>query len=652
MITWGPSCAGVASASYANNLNYRSPSHNHPGLGLSIHKVNKRNAGSAAYPASQLNFTHGVASGDPYPTSVILWTRCAPMSDDVSSNLTVSGYVPLYNPVPIYGAAHDTGPPSTSPVCLTYKVSTDKNLASTADSGTVYTSSDTDYTVKVEASGLSPYTQYYYQFSVCGSTNVSSPVGRTKTTPAPADLVTRIGLAIYSCSNFPFGFFNAYGNVARKDSVDYVVFLGDYIYEYANGDYGDGEAIGRVPQPNRQIYTLYDYRKRLATYRTDLDLLLSHQQFPWIPVWDDHEVADNTYRDGSSELNNTEASFISDGGVSVDQRKMNAVRAYFEWMPIRQVEMDDNLRIWRSFSIGSLLDLVILDTRQYDRSITDLYWNTDYIRQISNDAGRSMMGSRQENWFFNQLISSARRGATWRVIGSQTVFSRINASSAFGNVNPMNCEQSWRAPLTMKLIKADDQWDGYQANRNRTFKTLYDNNIGNNIVVSGDSHANWVSDLVWLDNTTYDPSTGEGSIGVEFAGSAVSSPSPGGQNISLAASNIASGALVADNRELQWQELYYRGYLELHISQDSVNASYFGLPTVADRNPNEISIANFTVLNGGNALYRNPVPGGGVVENGVLKGGETVQTNITNSTSTGLYFISREETAVNEDPSD
>ena len=104
---------------------------------------------------------------------------------------------------------------------------------------------------------------------------------------------------------------------------------------------------------------------------------------------DDHEVADNTYRDGSSELNNTEASFVTDGGVAVDQRKMNAVRAYFEWMPIRQVEMDDNLRIWRSFSLGSLLDLVMLDTRQYDRSITDLYWNTHYVHEISNDAGRS-----------------------------------------------------------------------------------------------------------------------------------------------------------------------------------------------------------------------------------------------------------------------
>lgn len=183
---------------------------------------------------------------------------------------------------------------------------------------------------------------------------------------------------------------------------------------------GYGWSIDRIPQPERIIFTLYDYRTRYATYRTDADLLLSHQTYPWIPVWDDHEVADNTYRDGSSELNNTEASFVQDGGVSVDQRKMNAVRAYFEWMPIRQVEMDDNLRIWRSFSIGSLFDLIMLDTRQYDRSITDLYWNTDYVHAISNDAGRSMMGSRQENWFYRQLSESKDRGAAWRVIGSQT----------------------------------------------------------------------------------------------------------------------------------------------------------------------------------------------------------------------------------------
>ena len=614
-------------ASFGSNLNYRSPSHHHAGLGISIRKVVKRNSPTSKYTASSLNFTHGVASGDPYPNSVILWTRCAPEMDVVDDNSTVSGYVPLYNPVPIYNDTDEGKPPSTSPVCLNYKVASDKALSSVVDQGTVYTSSDIDYTVKVEAVHLQPFSYYYYQFTVCDSNN-SSPIGRTKTTPVASDTVSNVNLAVYSCSNYPFGFFNAFGNPVRKDSVDYVIHLGDYIYEYANGDYGWGQSIGRVPLPDRTIFTLYDYRKRHATYRTDLDLLASHQYFPWIPVWDDHEVSDNTYRDGASELNNTEASFIEDGGVATDQRKMNAVRAYFEWMPIRQVEMDDNLRIWRSFQIGSLLDLVMLDTRQYDRSITDLYWNTDYIHTISNDAGRSMMGSRQENWFYNSLKSSAARGATWRVIGSQTVMSRLNESIAYGNVDPLDY----------------DAWDGYQANRNRTFQTLYQNNIGNNIVISGDSHANWVSDLVWLDNSPYNPATGDGSIGVEFAGTAVSSPSPYGQNITIAKSTNASQALVAANRELQWSELYYRGYFELHISQEKVDANYFGMPTIVTRNPGEISLANFTVLNGMNRLERfnGTAAIGGTVENGALKGGQTLQTNLTNSTDTGLYFISHD----------
>ncbi|KIW55151.1 hypothetical protein PV05_07456 [Exophiala xenobiotica] len=613
-------------ASYGANLNYRSPSVNHPALGISVRKVVKRHNPRSAFAAGSLNFTHGVASGDPYPNSVILWTRCPPTFDDVNNNSTTSGFVPLYNPVPIYNDTDEAKPVSTAPVCLNWKIASDNKLSSVVDSGTVYTSSDVDYTVKVEATHLSPFTQYWYQFTVCNS-NQTSMVGRTKTTPAPNDNVSGINLAVYSCSNFPFGFFNAYGNPVRKDSVDYVIHLGDYIYEYKNGDYGWGQSIGRVPLPDREIYTLYDYRKRHATYRTDLDLLASHQNFPWIPVWDDHEVADNTYRDGSSELNNTEASFVEDGGVSVDQRKMNAVRAYFEWIPIRQVEMGDDLRIWRNFQIGNLVDLIMLDTRQYDRSITDLYWNTHYVHQISNDAGRSMMGSRQENWFYSSLINSKNRGAKWRVIGSQTVFSRINESLAYGNVDPLDY----------------DAWDGYQANRNRTYQTLYNNNITNNIMISGDSHANWVSDLVWLDHSPYDPSTGAGSIGVEFAGSAVSSPSPAGQNISIAASVQGSQWLVGANRELQWSELYYRGYYELHITQQQVQAQYFGMPTLVNRNPGEISLANFTVLSGENRLHRFngtvvPAP----VENGYVKFGQVKQTNITNSTDTGLYYISHD----------
>ncbi|EFQ32479.1 PhoD-like phosphatase [Colletotrichum graminicola] len=611
--------ATSASGAFTGNLNYFSPSKHHASLGVSINKVARRTYASPHWDSAQLNFTHGVASGDPFEDSVILWTRAAPSADNDRSNVTVSGYVPLYD--------HSTEPyveKSDSPVCVDWKISASRTLDPVVDAGTVYTSSDVDYTVKVEARKLAPFTVYYYQFSVCNSNN-TSPVGRTKTIPAKDSKVdTPVKLAVYSCSNYPFGFFNAYGNPVRKDSVDYVIHLGDYIYEYANGEYGWGNSLGRIPLPDRQIYTLYDYRKRLATYRTDLDLVASHQNFPWIPVWDDHEVADNTWRDGAAELNNTEGSFIADGGVSVDQRKMNAVRAYFEWMPIRQVDMDDNLRIWREFSFGNLFDLVMLDTRQYDRAITDVYTNTDYIHAISDDASRSLMGPRQEAWFYKTVRDSSSRGAAWRIIGNQIVFSRMNESAALGDENPLNY----------------DAWDGYQANRNRTFQVLYDGNVDNNIFLAGDSHASWVSDLVWLGEHDYDQATGAGSVGVEFAGSAVSSPCPVGQNTSLAAANAASAWLTGANRELQWQELYYRGYYELSIGYDAVNASFFGIPTTRVMQGYEISLANFTVLAGENKLHRwdGSVVAGGVVESGSLKNGKAVQTNLTHDTATGEYL--------------
>jgi alkaline phosphatase D len=297
-------------------------------------------------------------------------------------------------------------------------------------------------------------------------------------------------------------------------------------------------------------------------------------------------------------------------------------------MPIRQVEMDDNLRIWRSFSIGKLVDLVMLDTRQYDRSITDLYWNTDYVHAISNDAGRSLMGSRQENWFYNQVKQSFKRGATWRVIGSQIVFSRINESAAFGDANPLNY----------------DAWDGYESNRNRTLSLLYNNNITNNIFLAGDSHASWVSDLIWYGEKPYNKETGDGAIGVEFAGTAVTSPCPYGANISLAQANNYSTILQTANDELQWQDLYYRGYYELHFGADEVNANFFGLPTVVSRNAWEISLANFTVKSGANKLQR-PVAGG-VVESGSLKGGKTIQTNVTVDTNNGTWFVSQADLEV------
>lgn len=179
------------------------------------------------------------------------------------------------------------------------------------------------------------------------------------------------------------------------------------------------------------------------------------------------------------------------------------------------------------------------------------------------------------------------------------------------------------------------------ASKNRTLNTLYDHKINNTVFLAGDSHASWVSDLVWLDEHPYDPSTGAGSIGVEFAGSAVSSPCPAGQNITLVEANAGSAWLTTVNRELQWQDLYYRGYYELSIGYDSLNASYFGLPTFATRNGYEISLANFTVLAGENRLHRgsNGFPSE-TVESGSLKGAAApAGKNLTHDTSNDQWFV-------------
>ncbi|KAL8942146.1 MAG: hypothetical protein Q9216_001831 [Gyalolechia sp. 2 TL-2023] len=598
-----------ACASFHGNLNYDSPSRRHTNLGINVPVVFRRSykRGAIALAPSQLNFTHAVASGDPYPDSVILWTRVAPSLISSDSNVTVEGTVPLYN--------HDTEiyiQADANPICVDWKVmraagNATGNNTLPVSSGTAYTTADIDYTIKVEATGLSPFTAYSYQFTVCGSDN-TSPIGLTKTAPAYEADIDQLKFAVFSCSNYPNGYFNAYGNAARKAQQDYVVHLGDYIYESAT----QGE---RAHNPAQVLFSLYDYRTRHGQYRTDPDLQLLSRDFAWIATWDDHEVANNGYRDGFSALNNTEESFRNDGpSISVDQRKMNAVRAYFEWMPIRQVDMDDNLRIWRNFRMGRLMDLIVLDTRNYDRSITDLNYNTDYISLIADDASRSLMGSHQENWFYRQLSESADRGATWRVIGNQIIFSRI--IEGFG-IN-------------------GDNWNGYTANRNRTLKHLYDNSIGNNIFLAGDSHQNWVSDLVWLGEKAYDETTGAGALGVEFAGTAVSST---GNRKPLNGTDTDARARLDQSPVLQWQDGYYRGYFLMAVGKDRIETQFFGSPTVATRNAYDLPLANFTVLAGDNRLSR-PVAGGSV-ESGSLRGGEVEHSNLTLNTETGGWEVVR-----------
>ncbi|KAG6911478.1 hypothetical protein DXG01_014552 [Tephrocybe rancida] len=293
-------------------------------------------------------------------------------------------------------------------------------------------------------------------------------------------------------------------------------------------------------------------------------------------------------------------------------------------MPIRQVVADDKLRIWRNFQIGKLLDLTMLDTRQYDRDITDVRnlsvpsvllvtdvpelgvlqhgtsvahaIHTQVVESIADFKDRSLMGAAQEQWLYSTLSESKKRNAVWRVIGQQIVFSQLNEGDGTFDV---------------------DAWDGYRANRARVLDHLYQNKISNTVVLAGDSHANWVSDLAHPNDTSYDPATGKGAIGVEFAGTAVTSSSPFGDNIAPAPADALSTRLVRANAELQWSEGSFRGFFVLSIDSQTLNATFYGMRNISFANLDGFSTAQFTVKNGQNRLSR-PVAGG-TVQAGVLK---------------------------------
>ncbi|KAI0065426.1 hypothetical protein BV25DRAFT_1913479 [Artomyces pyxidatus] len=605
------------------NLAYRSPFHDHPQFAHDTNEIHarhvqhsRRQVQDAAgfdddhYPTfyggdfsnspfvwnGGLNFTHSVASGDPFDTSVLLWTRAVPAS-------VADGSSPV--------------PDQSVPVCVSWKIFRSASLSGRPiDTGEAFTSYDVDFTVKVEATGLQPDTKYWYLFADCTNPSSTSPTGVTRTLSdpdTPAHEVNRgknLTLAVFSCSQYQQGYFNAYGFAAHNTTADVFIHLGDYIYE----SLGNGAKIGRHVL-GRELATIFDYRQRLNQYRTDESLLFAHQMAPWITVWvsersramhtvnhvvnsaalqDDHEVADNSWKAGTADSNDTTigCSFSPSGACFTD-RKLAAVRAYHEWMPIRQVDADDKLRIWRNFQIGKLLDLTMLDTRQYDRDLTDVYYNTEctqlmYCLCIFLDD--------EENWFMESLTQSKARGAVWRVVGQQIVFTQLNESGAFDL----------------------DAWDGYRGNRQRVLDHLKQGKIDNTIIVSGDSHANWASDLAHPnDTTTYNAATGEGGLGVEFAGTAVTSGSPYGTGILPEAANNISRVLVDVNYDLQWSELSYRGFFTLTINPSTLTATYYAMNNISFPNLDGFASAVFVVENGANKITR-PVAGG-KVNAGVLK---------------------------------
>ena len=260
-------------------------------------------------------FKHGVASGDPTQDAVILWTRVTPLNTSISTDIPVA-----------------------------WEVASDPEFKSLVTNGSTKVSAKTDYTIKIDALGLQAGTSYFYRFS-SGST--ISVMGKTKT--LPKGNVERTKLAVFSCSNYPAGFFNVYGLAAKQDDIDAVLHLGDYIYEYGRDGYAteNAEALGRLVLPEGEIISLNDYRTRYAQYRTDKDLQALHSVAPFICVWDDHEIANDTYVGGAQNHQDNEGDF--------EQRKLSALQAYFEWMPIRPVVEGNKEIINRTFKFGNLV---------------------------------------------------------------------------------------------------------------------------------------------------------------------------------------------------------------------------------------------------------------------------------------------------------
>lgn len=443
----------------------------------------------------KVSFEHGVASGDPLARKVIIWTR-------VTSER--GGIVPVK-----------------------WEMALDATFRRVVRAGIALTDGRKDHTVKVDVSGLKPDTVYHYRFAV-GHT--VSPAGRTRTLPVGS--VAQVKLAVFTCSNFPAGYFHAYREAAKLEGIHAAVHLGDYIYEYGSDGYAstDAAALGREVLPAGELLTLGDYRQRYAQYHTDADLQAVHAAMPFINVWDDHEIANDTWKDGAE--NHDPA---TEGEFTV--RRAAALQAFHEWLPIRTPDPRRPQQINRSFAFGNLLALHMLDTRVIARDRQMEYANYfgsngsfDSVRFAADlaDTDRQLLGAEQLLWLQQQLSSSS---ATWQMLGQQVLMGRMNipAPLVLGQISfsaySALVYKAQTAPATLtaqeQFILAQpaipynlDAWDGYAMAREMVLgmARALDKNL---VVLAGDTHNAWASDLQDYQGN---------AVGVEYAVASVSSP--------------------------------------------------------------------------------------------------------------------------------
>lgn len=496
-------------------------------------------------------FLQGVASGDPLHDRVILWTRVTPVERPGS-------------------------------VAVQWRIARDRALRKPVAAGAVVTDAGRDFTVKVDATGLEPGRTYYYGFRCEG---VDSPRGRTRTLPRGGADALRF--AVVSCSNYPYGYFNAYRRIAERNDLDFVLHLGDYLYEYGLGEYANPLLAGlRDVVPANEIVTLGDYRLRHALYRTDADLQELHRQHPVIAVWDDHESANDAWREGA-ENHNPE---LGEGEWSV--RKAAAQRAYDEYMPIRRSAAGVS-RIYRQFQVGNLADVIMLDTRLNGRDLQAAFKGAPALPMNDPtiaDPNRTLLGFEQEAWLYSALSASKSRGAKWRFVGQQVMMAQLAAPGTNGTttLNP-------------------DQWDGYAPARQRLFRHLADNYIANNVVLTGDIHSAWCNDLAFnpWDSATYNPAAGTGVLGVEFVTPAISSPGP----IPDPAQAVPTAAVLrATSPHMKYVDLYRRGYVLVDADHERVQGEIWHVPTIDSVSAGESFSAGFISAVDDNALTPAAAP--------------------------------------------
>ncbi len=490
-------------------------------------------------------FQHGVASGDPHPDSVVLWTRVTPT------------------------AAATPGSGRGPQVEVRWEVARDNGFRGLVRSGRVVTGPGRDHTVKLEAGGLQPSTTYFYRFRYGG---LASRTGRTRTAPAPHESPRGLRFGVVSCSNLQAGWFSAYRHLAKRDDLDAVLHLGDYLYEYAPGEYGFGNSNRdiRPHRPAKEIVALADYRQRHAQYKQDHDLQHLHARVPFIVTWDDHEVTNDAWRNGAENHQRDEGDYR--------RRRARAHRAYDEWMPVRMggtARLGEDRTLYRRLKFGSLAEFLMLDLRTYRSKQLELPADPDV-----SDPDRTIAGDAQMRWLKDSLRADRTQ---WKLVGNSVMIAPVvfppfpnDVTSAVNDVTGLLPDDG--VPYNV------DQWDGYTADRRELLRLLADHGIRDTVFLTGDIHSSWACDLP-LDAGTYPTEDGR-SVATEMVCTSVTSNNLNDiTNTPPRTTSLAvEAAIQASNRHVKYLNFDDHGYSVLDVTSERTQMDYYKISDRRDRN--------------------------------------------------------------------